>query len=214
MEGLDYWRLCDELTVVQAALLMLDRDPSGEDGNVESWKMPERPKGYEAAKTALTSALLRGDIKGTSKPIYEFDRFGNECGVYENSTDPASSVLDVESLIAWLTRRGFHSGFFSRSEAQAPDYLDPNHPRYAPKLAAAVKVWQAMEDENLLRGKGTVAAMEQWLESRYRELGLVHEKDNPKNGTTAGDMNKSAISEAAKVANWQPGGGAPKTPGQ
>lgn len=213
MEGLDFWRLCDELTVVQAALLMLGRDPSGAEANVESWKMPERPNGYEAVKTALTSALRRGDIKGKSEPIYEFDSYGNECGVYENSTNPDSSVLDVESLIVWLARRGFRSDFFSRSEPQAPDYLDPNHPRYAPKLAAAVKVWLAMEDENLLRGKGTVAAMERWLESRYRELGLVHDRDNPKNGTSAGDMNRSAISEAAKVANWQAGGGAPKTLG-
>ena len=95
----------------------------------------------------------------------------------------------------------------------APDYLDPKNPRYAPKLAAAVRVWQAMEDENLRRGKNPFSGNRTYLESRYKEFGLFHEKDNLKNGTAAGDINKTAISEVAKVANWQPGGGAPKTPG-
>jgi hypothetical protein len=29
MDPLDYWRLCDELSVVQAALLIVGEDPSG-----------------------------------------------------------------------------------------------------------------------------------------------------------------------------------------
>lgn len=213
MNGIDLWRLCDELTIVQAALLMIDRDPSFESVHVESWQMPERPSGYEAAKTALISALRRGEIKGRAEPFYDYDINGNRGPAYEDSIDPAGSTVDIASLLAWFERRGFQSAFFSKRDTQTPDYLDPDHPRYAPKLAAAVKVWLAMEDENPLRGKGTVAAMEQWLESRYRELGLFHDKDNTKNGTKAGDVNRSAISEAAKVANWQPGGGAPKTPG-
>lgn len=81
-------------------------------------------------------------------------------------------------------------------------YLDPEHPRYAPKLAAAIKVWEAMEDENLLKGKGTVAAMKSWLEPRYKELGLIHK----------GKINNTAIQEVAKVANWNEDGGAPSTP--
>ena len=123
-----------------------------------------------------------------------------------------STVKRVE-LVEWLSEQGIRSGFFfpNAKPSADPDYLDPNHPRYAPKLAASVKVWLAMDDENLRRGKGTIVAMEQWLESRYKELGLVHEKDNKNNGTKSGDMNNSAISEAAKVANWQYGG-SPKTP--
>jgi hypothetical protein len=92
-------------------------------------------------------------------------------------------------------------------------YLDPTNPRYAPKLAAAVLAWQAMADANLMRGKTPLTAMEDWLEARSTELRLVHRNDNPSNSTKAGDINKTAIAEAAKVANWLPGGGVPKTPG-
>jgi len=213
MEGLDLWRLCDELTIVQAVLLMLGHDPAGEHATVEDWKLQERPAGYEAAKTAIIAAVRRGAIKGWLAP-YEYQYSINAGPPEEEPINPRVSSVDVESLRAWLESRGIRGGFFRLTEQGAPpDYLDPNHPRYAPKLAAAVKVWLAMEDENLLRGKGTVAAMERWLETRYRELGLMHDRDNPKNGTKAGDVNRSAITEAAKVANWQTGGGAPKTLG-
>ena len=108
------------------------------------------------------------------------------------------------------------SGFFFPSGARPLDYLDPSNKRHSPRLAAAVKAWQAMEDENLRRGKSAKDAMEQWLESNYKSLGLVHEKSSlhPKHGYKAGDMNKTAVSEAAKIANWEPNGGAPRTPGE
>lgn len=83
-----------------------------------------------------------------------------------------------------------------------PGYLDPNHPRYSPKLAAAIKVWDAMEDENARDGKGPVVAMEKWLSDRWRELGLAHK----------GAINKTGVSEVARVANWKPEGGTPPTP--
>ena len=43
-----------------------------------------------------------------------------------------------------------------------PDYLNRNHPRYAPKPAAAVKVWLVMEDETLLRKKKPFQALDKW----------------------------------------------------
>lgn len=126
------------------------------------------------------------------------------------------TTIDREDLIAWLRSRRHTTGFFFPAAvvSDAPDYLNPAHPRHSPNLAAAVCAWRAMEDENLRRGKSAKTAMENWLESRYREFGLAHEKDNDKNKTKAGDVNKTAIREAAKVANWETGGGVPKTPGQ
>src|ERR1700730_13033612 len=47
MDALDYWRRVDELSVVQAALLIVDEDPSG----TQHERGPgNRPKGYDAAK--------------------------------------------------------------------------------------------------------------------------------------------------------------------
>jgi hypothetical protein len=37
MEGLDYWRLCDELSLIQAALLLAGEDPSATQQYVEDW---------------------------------------------------------------------------------------------------------------------------------------------------------------------------------
>lgn len=213
MEDIDYWRLCDELSIKDAALLVVGVDPSSEDGALcEHCAIEKRPTGYEAAKKGISNALRRGDISGEAILEQEYNSDYDQFTAIENSIDPSLSSVEVDSLRAWLERRGIRTGFFFSSKASCPDYLDTKHPRYAPKLAAAVQVWQAMEDENLLRGKSPIQAMEAWLESRYKRLGLAHERDNKSNKTKAGDMNNSAISEVAKVANWQPTGGAPKTP--
>ena len=56
MEELDYWRLCEELNIVQAALLIVGEDPSIAE-YVERWDVEKRAQGYEAAKTAICSGL-------------------------------------------------------------------------------------------------------------------------------------------------------------
>lgn len=211
----DYWRLCDEFTVSQAAFLVVGIDPSSETGTLcESWKTHERPAGYEATKQAISAALRKGSIAGNNVAVPELDWNGNHVDDYPNSTHIEKSVVDRDSLTLWLRSRGIMSSFFFPvGKTDSPNYLDPSSKRFAPKLAASVKAWQAMEDENLTRGKSPLQALETWLESRYKELGLVHLTDNEKNKTKSGDINKSAVSEAAKVANWLPTGGVPKTPG-
>lgn len=57
MESLDYWRLCQELSIVQAALLITGHDPSVDHAYVEGWNIENRPIGYEAVKTALIHAV-------------------------------------------------------------------------------------------------------------------------------------------------------------
>lgn len=86
--------------------------------------------------------------------------------------------------------------------SDAPDYLDPQNPRYAPKLAAAVRAWQSVTDAG---GKHPKQALAKWLREHAAEYGLTDDEGKP---------NETGIEEAAKVANWQPGGGAPKTPGE
>ena len=90
MEGLDYWRLCDELSVVQAALLIVGCDPSSNACHIEGVDAEKTPFGYEGAKTAISNALRRGAITGRVLPIYEYDINGNTCGVIEDSIDVAS----------------------------------------------------------------------------------------------------------------------------
>lgn len=197
-DDLDFWRLCDELSIKEAALLIAGVSPAMND-SVESWEVEQRPRGYEAARTALLNALRGKRIKGQIVENTTCDMNGNEYPV-EGSVSVWSRV-DVESLREWLWSRGLRHGFFAPSGAEAPDYLDPRNSRYAPKLAAAIKAWQAVTDP---AGKHPKQALTKWLRENAAAFGLSDEDGKP---------NETGIDEIAKVANWQPGGGAPKTPG-
>ena len=199
--NLNLWRLCDELTVVQAALLIAERDPSGTDGYAEGSDMHLRPAGYEAAKNAIANALRRATIDGKLVPLYYSDSNRNWTNAIERSVDVAESRVSVESLKKWLMSRGVRTGFFFPVAPDDPDYLDPTHQRYAPKLAAAVGAWLAIEDP---KGQHPKRALAKWLRENAARFGLSDEEGKP---------NEQGIEECAKVANWQPGGGAPRTPG-
>lgn len=58
MEELDYWRLYDELKIVQAAMLIVG-EASNLSEYIEGWEVEKRPEGYETAKTDIVNALKR-----------------------------------------------------------------------------------------------------------------------------------------------------------
>lgn len=203
MEGLDLWRLCDELTVVQAALLVAGADPSVDAEYVGRWSVENRPPGYEAVKNAISNGLRRGAIVGQIIPIYEFDINGTCCGAEDGSVNVDKSRVDVLSPQTWLEDRGPVKGFFFPERAVVRDYLDPKHPRYAPKLAAAVLAWLAVDQAAALKGKTPKQALVKWLRENAAKFGMTDDDGKP---------NETGIEEAAKVANWQMTGGAPKTP--
>lgn len=205
MDELDFWRLCDDLTVIQAALLLAGCPPSQDvEYMVIHGSSAEKPRAYEAAREAIANALRRGTIRGDIVPMYEYDINGNVRGEIEDSIDVRSSRVEVDSLRAFLGSRGFRTSFFFPERTVAQDYLDSKHPRYAPKLAAAVYAWQATDGESATAGKSPKQALTKWLREHASEFGLTDEEGKP---------NETGIEEAAKVANWQRSGGAPKTPG-
>lgn len=63
MEDIDFWRLAEELTIVQAALLVAGEDPSSSSEYVENWDAEKRPAKYEAAKHAIKNALLNDGMR-------------------------------------------------------------------------------------------------------------------------------------------------------
>lgn len=168
MEDFDYWRLCDELSVIQAALLTVGVNPSSEAGsNCENWKPHERPYGYDAAKTAISNALRKGAIDGCLTELEEQDYNGNYSGFIQGSIDIPASRVDVDSLRKWLALRGMKTGFFFPLEVEVTDYLDPGNQRYAPKLAAAVRAWQAVANQNIKTPK---QALLKWLREHASEF--------------------------------------------
>jgi hypothetical protein len=146
--SLNLWRLCDELTVVQAALLVIACDPGGPDGYAEGYEMHKRPPGYEAAKQAIANALRRDEVKGRMVQNVDFDINGNRVGAIADSIDVAESRVDVESLKKWLISRGVRTGFFFPIATGAPDYLDPQLKTFVrPDPRVLPTCWEARVDQ-------------------------------------------------------------------
>lgn len=213
MESLEYWRLCDELTIVQAALLIVGEDPAeGSEEYVLSWEFHNRPKGFNAVFAALKAAVNTKRLSANiahSCEVIEYDVDKAMCASdWVRSTVPnwELTTVSVVDLKAWLLNRGINTGFFFPDGCEDRDYLDPVNVNYAPKLAAAVKAWEAItSDEASLIRKTPKQALEKWLREHAIEFGLT--KDD-------GTHNAQGIDQVAKVANWKPEGGATKTPAQ
>lgn len=198
------WRLCEELTIVQAALLMAGADPSDYNEVFVFYNPDEMPEGFEGAKTAISGALLNGKIKGHLSPEYDVDENGRRTTDRDGTVHLQDSKIEVASLKNWLQDGGFTTGFFFPENSETPDYLDRNHPRYAHKLAAAVEAWMATADYGPESGGTPKQRLVKWLSENATKYGL---RDND------GKLNDTGVDEIAKVANWKPGGGAPNTPG-
>ncbi len=198
MEALDYWRLCDTLSVIQAALLIVGEDPSSAQHYVEGWDPENRPAGYEAAKAALQNSILSEKLPANKS--YEMAGYNQE-----PDPDWRRTTVRVIDLKIWLEDRGVTGGFFFPRGPSGPSYLDPNCATYAPKLAAAVRAWtEVSENADLQRGKSVKEALKIWLRQNANLFGLTKDDGNP---------NEQGIEDVAKVANWDITGGAPKTPG-
>jgi hypothetical protein len=229
MRSLGLWRLCDELNIVQAALLLCEYENPDIWEYVENWDLEKRPPGYEAMKTAVTAAIRTERVKGK---IQFVDSSVANVG---SSIDYYESLVEVDSLKEWLSTKGHSNASFvtgkpiprtgldrqgssagrktqgppanwrSHMLSVSPDYLNKDHPCYSPKLAAAIHAWEALQADTQYRdnGKSIKSNLDAWLTAHAADFDLVNE---------AGDAMKTTIGELAKVANWSTGGGAPKTP--
>lgn len=206
MEDMDYWRLCDELSVIQASFLMIDYDPSGCE-NLDNWS--QLPRGYEACFTALKNAVNSGTLPAViRKNAKDEMNFATQSKILTTYFDPPIdwhlTTIKVLDLKVFLKDRGVKTGFFFPQSSDDRDYLDENNPNYAPKLAAAIHAWEAVRsDVSRLRGKTPKQALSKFLRENAAHYGLTKDDGNP---------NESGIEEICKVANWKPEGGAAKTP--
>jgi hypothetical protein len=193
---LQHWYLCQEYTIVEAALLIAGHDP-GTYEDVEQLARAEQPRGYTAAKNALVQRLF----------TWEFGKRVSLKGASEDQIDVHRSIVYFWSVRDWLAKEGKTTGFFFEKEqvpsAGVPDYLNQNHPRYAPELAAAVKAWEAVrEDEAEKSTRSPKAMLWDWLERHAEKFELT---------LPDGKLNRSGIERVSTVANWRREGGAPKT---
>lgn len=194
----EMWLLAEEVTVVEAALLLLSIEPHGAAHYVERNAEENQPLYYRAAKQAVMSAIINEQVSGLlvtegGYPVEQFD-FISYDGI-----DPSLSRLNLQSLRDWLERKGVHHSFFAAQKTSL-DLLDESNPRFAPKLAAAVEAWQNFSDvEN---DKGTVKQrLLKWLRINASRFGLVGDDGSP---------SETVIEDIAKIANWETTGGVPK----
>lgn len=192
------WLLSTRVSIVEAALLLLNIEPQGVSDFVESRIDDHKPPGYLAARNAIATALHAGEIDGRiAHPVVEMP----DGDFQENVTAIASwSTVNLASLRRWLKDRNFSCGFLDLADQPSAAFMDPAHPRYSPKLAAAVEAWEAFDEHADATGRPKQRLLI-WLRKNAARFGLTNDDGNP---------TESALEEIAKVANWSTGGGAPR----
>ena len=219
MESLDYWRMCDDLSVMQCILLILGVDPKRLQDTVER-DIAKRPDGYEAVGTAVKHAILHkklranvcvtayqlGWVKQPHSPIIAGHDANGTLIFYETEPNWHRTTVAVDDLRIWLQSRNMRPEFFFPPKSDLQPFLDSRHEKYAPKLAAAVEAWQAVaNNDSLTTTRSPKGALMAWLKKHGSRFGLKN---------TDGTPNRQAIQDIAKVANWDLKGGAPKTLGE
>jgi len=193
MQGIDFWRFSEELTIVQAALLFTGHDPADHNG-IEN--RTNRPIGYDAIKHAIIVGIntksLSGHIHRDTSNDY-----------HEEYINLDESTVNVESLKSWLRNKGVRKHMFFFPQDIEEEFLNKTHLRYSPKLAAAVTAWKIHSDKNLLKATTPKKAVMKWLRKNAAEYNLTDDEGRPL---------ESTIEEIAKVVNWDQKGGAPSTP--
>lgn len=197
MDVIDYWKLCSEYSIIQAALLICGAVPDDLQYEVER-NDRNRPPGYVAVRTALYNAIRSDTLAAT---VVELDR--DEYGGAP-SMNPHETLIRYDDLNRFLKANGMVSAIFDRPAPGVENSLQPGSVYYPRKLDAALKAWVAVTgDPECLRGKSPKQALEAWLLEHAADLGLVNRNGEP---------NRNGIEEICKVANWKPEGGATPTP--
>jgi hypothetical protein len=195
MEEIDpLWKSCRELTIVQIALILVGVDPAKNEVYIKSWNSEKRPQGYDIMLAALKNAVIAGTLPAIIKPD----------SINRTLPDCYNTIIRIEDLRQWLIKRDMRSGFFFQNEKPIEDFLSPEHPYYAPKLAAAYSAWLAVTTTpELLNGKTPKQAIKQWLNEHPSKFGLMQDDVAPSD---------NVIEEICKIVNWKPKGGVAATP--
>jgi hypothetical protein len=177
--------LQDELSIPEAAVLIVRDVHQTTDIDY-----------YEAIKnvqTALIRAIDRNELEHRQDNMTVKDVNGYEY------IDKIYQYVNVNSLKSWLSSKGFRPSFFFPDAVEGPEYLNPAHPRYSKKLAAAVEAWLNVSEVSRTSPK---QALMQWLRENAARFGLADSNGVP---------SETRIEPIATLVNWRPEGGAPPT---
>lgn len=108
------------------------------------------------------------------------------------------TTVDVDHLQEWLKHRGVFPAFFF-PEGRTDSVLNRNNNRYSAKLACAIAAWEAVKTK--VPNKSVKQTLQDWVQSNGVQYGLGEN----------GVVSPNAAEEIAKIANWDPKGGANPT---
>ncbi|MDX0911861.1 hypothetical protein [Sinorhizobium medicae] len=237
LTSIDYWRLADRLSVVDAAILISGNDPSrshsvhdptfGEDYSFLV-QTTTGHRGFEPTFKALKNAILSDRlaaalafpaavasvdfaqsslkvVKLAAADVFRMRGLGlsqhDEVFVLQSEPDWSRTTIDVGDLKAWLeSKHVFPDFFFPKGDPE--DFMNKDHARYSSKLACAVAAWKAITQPAPSR------TVKQTINAWVKENGAKYDRDRN------AEFSNQASDEIATVANWDPGGGAPRTGGQ
>ncbi|QEE08091.1 hypothetical protein D1093_00105 [Bartonella kosoyi] len=207
-DSLEWFLGLQKLTIPQAALLVVGLNPG--KCLFEDETEPERGDIYEdnLSVSSEKTACFRGAYNAIVQAGKD-DQLKIEWSSFCDYIETYSSYVLVEDLKKWLLSRGLRPAFFfpeddSRDTKDKKYYAfqDPTHPRYAPKLAAAVAAWEAVNEAE--GGKTVKGTLIKWLQQNADQYDLRNKKSSK--------LKEDVIEKLASIANWEPTGGAPKTP--
>lgn len=193
------WKLSDAVSIVEAALLILEIEPQGISDSVENWGDEAKPDGYLAARNALESSIKKKSLEGELNYVV----FESPNGGYDEDYqryDYSTSHVDALALTNWLAIRGYFCSTFPPFNDRPTGFRDDKHPRYSKKLAAVVEAWEAFDANSKEVGRPK-QRLKKWFRLNAARFGFTGEDGKP---------SESVIEELAKIANWDPSGGAPK----
>lgn len=193
-----YWRLADSLSIIEASLLVIGCEPQGLAEYVENHDAHNRPSGYAAVKAGIIAGIGNKSLKGQLN-FFTYQEHGS-WQTDHSRYDLSTSWVEVASLITWLASRGFSSGYFFSENGGKDGLRDPNHPRYTPKLAAAVAAWESFDESSSAPGTAK-QKLAKWLRLHAAKYGLTDDDGKPR---------ETVIEQLATIANWATKGGAPK----
>ncbi|WP_375663418.1 hypothetical protein [Bartonella sp. CL63NXGY] len=205
-DSLEWFLGLHKLTIPQAALLIVGLNPGKCLFHDET--EPEKSDIYEdnLSVSSEKTACFRGAYNAIVQAGKD-DQLKIEWSSFSNYIETYSSYVLVDDLKKWLLLRGLYPPFFfpednfAETKDQKYAFQDPTHPRYAPKLAAIVAAWEAVSEAE--GGKTVKGTLIKWLSENAVQYKLVDDNNLPR---------EKLIEELAAVANWEPTGGAPKTP--
>lgn len=228
---MEMWKLSDELSVIDAAILITGNDPSEQieeyNTNGSEWVQKTAYEGFEPAFKALKNAILsnrlaaalsfsvgeRSEYDPPSRAVLRGGRnifqarglkYYDHDGLVYLHRDPDwnETSVGVEDIKAWLTSRDIYPAFFF-PDRDPDSFMNKDHSRYSAKLACAVAAWKAVTGP--ARTKTPKQTIFAWVAANGIQYGL---------GNDEGIVSPTATEEIAKMVNWQTEGGAAKTGGE